>query len=172
MLRRDGWTARRSRTLRAVLGLAAVLGLLVLAGSGLAEASDEDGERAIRGAGDGAAATDTGPACATGVEAHAREGGVIEVTWNASEDADAYRVYRAGDDGELAHVATVEDTRFVDDQTAASVVYAYRVTTTPEADPAACSAVATTAIPTFPAAIALGVAALGGAGAVVSVRRR
>lgn len=75
------------------------------------------------------------PKCATNVDAEARDDGDVEVTWNASERAETYRIFRTGgqagpnETGEIAAetLAEVEGTSYVDNETEEATEYRYYV---------------------------------------------
>jgi len=115
------------------------------------------------------------PACPQNLQAHAQQNENVLLGWDASANASTYHVYRATEDGEMTHVAQVNDTSYTDTETEAETTYTYEVTAANEAGEAEnCPTAEVTAIPFFgnPALVAM--AALGSVGAVgaLGLRRR
>ena len=118
-------------------------------------------------------AEDQPPACPENLKAQAQQNENIRLDWEASANASAYHVYRAQADGEMTHVAEVNDTSYTDTETEAETTYTYEVTAANGAGEAEdCHTVEVTAIPFFgnPALVAM--AALGSVGAVGALRVR
>lgn len=112
------------------------------------------------------------PACPKNVQAQALPNESVRLTWNASEDADTYHVYRGEDHETREHVAQVNDTSYTDTETEAQQTYRYEVRAEgPGGENPSCPSVAVTAIPFFgnPALVAM--AAVGSIGAVAVVGR-
>lgn len=113
------------------------------------------------------------PACPEDVQAQALEEGEIELAWSGVSSADAYKVYRATENGTFGKVSSVMDPGYVDEDPEADTTYRYRVVGASEdGESTDCPAVEATAIPAFPSALALGLAALGGLLSVHAIQRR
>lgn len=112
------------------------------------------------------------PACPENVEAHAQQDESIELTWNASEDAEIYHVYRGEDHENREHVAQVDGTSYTDMETAADQTYRYEIRAEgPGGENPSCPSVAVTAIPFFDSPALVAMAAAGSLGAVAVARR-
>lgn len=117
-------------------------------------------------------ATDEPPACPADLRAQVHGNGNVGLTWNASEDADTYHVYRTGPNTSLEPLAQTHDTAYVDEDTETDTRYAYQVTAargTAEAE--GCPSVQATAIPFFGEDALAPLAGLGGLAALVVARR-
>ena len=113
------------------------------------------------------------PACPEDLRAQAHGDEDVTLAWNASANASTYHVHRASEDGQMTHVAQVNDTSYTDTETEAQTTYTYEVTAANEAGEAEdCPTAEVTAIPFFgnPALVAL--AAVGSVGAVAALRTR
>jgi hypothetical protein len=116
---------------------------------------------------------DDTPACPENLRAQAHGNEDVTLAWNASADADSYHVYRGTEDGDMQHVAEVNDTSFTDTETEAETTYTYEVTAANEVGEAEdCDRVEVTAIPFFGGPALVAMAALGSVGAVGALRVR
>lgn len=113
------------------------------------------------------------PACPEDLQAQPEQSEEVTLTWEASARAQDYHVYRATEDGAFEHVATTSSPDYVDSQTEADTTYRYRVTAANEAgESQGCSSVEVTAIPFFGSPALVGLAAIGGSGALLALRER
>lgn len=112
--------------------------------------------------------------CPTDLRAQANEDTTILLGWTPAPGSDGSNVYRAAGDGQLELVAALgpgED-EYLDEDTEVGVTYTYEVRAVfGEEESADCDQIQVTAIPFFGAAVGA-LAALGGSGAYVLLRRR
>lgn len=113
------------------------------------------------------------PACPEDVHAEAHANENVELNWTDAEEDQTYRIYRAVEDGAFQRVDETETSTFTDVDTEADVTYRYRVTAVGETGEASgCPTVEVTAIPFLPDTGLAALAALGGIGALATVRGR
>jgi fibronectin type 3 domain-containing protein len=131
----------KTRSLRARRGV--LVGLLLLAVAGLAGGCGGAGSNGggngggdDRGGDDGGGSDTTPPAAPAGLAADAADG-AVGLSWDAVDDADAYRVYRSTDPTDAAGGNALESglsaTTYDDPSVTNGTTYYYRVTAVDEA---------------------------------------
>lgn len=116
-----------------------------------------------------------GLACPTGLSASPNDDGSITLTWTAAPGSDGTNIYRALGDEDFEYLTTVGPAvgTYTDTTSVAGNAYAYTVTALyGDSESADCPIVEVTAIPVFPGAIGVGLAAALGLGAYVVLQRR
>jgi len=122
-----------------------------------------------------AAQQEEAPDCPTGLTGQALRDGGVFMSWTLNSQTDV-RIYRAVGDGALVLIDQLEfpATKYIDHNTDPGGTYRYEVRAVTEAgvESAGCSTFGITAVPFFPGALTLGLAALVGVAGYAVFRRR
>ncbi|MFO1532696.1 MAG: hypothetical protein ABR562_03215, partial [Thermoplasmatota archaeon] len=112
--------------------------------------------------------------CPTDLAATANAEGTVTLSFTPAPGANATNVYRAEGSGDLELLATIPGgvMGYTDTTTTAGTAYTYKVTAVGDVESTACATVDVSAIPEFPTALAVGLAAGCGLLAYAFVRRK
>ena len=97
------------------------------------------------------------------LEGEALETEANRLNWSSVEDAHAYHVYRAVENGSFQRIATLNATQYVDANVTVDITYHYFVTASiGQTETEGCVKIEVIAIPTFPSVFTAAAASLGG----------